>query len=58
MSTGFTVPIYDLAVKDSFWTGGTIRCSQLNVQLSVDIYHDPGRAHPLVTLSGNTEEIK
>ncbi len=40
MRAGLTVLIYYLAVKDSFWTERTIRCSQLNVKLSVDIYSD------------------
>lgn len=58
MRAEFTVPLYYLAVKDSFWTGRTISCSQLNVQLSVGIYHNGERAHPFLTLWGNTKDIK
>lgn len=41
-----------------FRTENTIRCSQLNVQLSVDIYHDWETAYPLVTLQGITNTNK
>lgn len=38
-----------LGSGNSFWTQSTIRHSQLNVQLSVDVYHRGETAHPLVT---------